>query len=91
MSDSDDYGWDEESKPKRRRKNEDWSEPDRKTKRPQNLCGACSYTGFPRGKGVSLKCPKCGSKLVQSGCAGALLLMIVASASLVACLILRAH
>ncbi len=44
------------------------------TKRPQNRCPECSYTWYPRGKNVSLKCPKCGSgnvKKVGSVLAGA--------------------
>ena len=35
-----------------------------KTKRPQNKCGKCGYTWYPRGKSVSLKCPSCGSAKV---------------------------
>lgn len=31
------------------------------TKRPQNRCGRCGDTWYPRGSNVSSKCPKCGS------------------------------
>lgn len=34
------------------------------TKRPQNKCKSCSYTWYPRGKSLSLKCPSCGSSQV---------------------------
>lgn len=43
------------------------------TKRPQNRCGACGYTWFPRGKNLSPQCPKCGSgktKVVGVGVLG---------------------
>ena len=33
----------------------------RRTKRPQNICEDCKYTWYPRGKQVSLRCPRCGS------------------------------
>ena len=35
------------------------------TKRPQNKCGSCGYTWYPRGKSVSNKCPNCGSAQVS--------------------------
>lgn len=35
------------------------------TKRPQNVCKSCGYTWYPRGKSVSLKCPKCGGGKVS--------------------------
>ncbi|MES2069867.1 MAG: hypothetical protein V4488_05935 [Pseudomonadota bacterium] len=31
------------------------------TKRTQNKCKSCGYTWYPRGKNISLKCPRCGS------------------------------
>lgn len=33
-----------------------------KTLRPQNKCGACGHTWYPRGKNLSPKCPECGSR-----------------------------
>ena len=33
----------------------------RKTLRRQNECKSCGYTWYPRGKDISLKCPKCRS------------------------------
>jgi len=44
-----------------------------KTLRPQNRCSKCGYTWHPRGKNLSLKCPKCGHKDVKvvSGTAAA--------------------
>ncbi len=50
----------------------------RGTKRPQNSCGQCGYTWYPRGSNRSLKCPKCGKgdvKIVGSGILGAVLLV----------------
>ena len=35
------------------------------TKRPQNRCGACGNTWYPRGKDKSLKCPNCGKREVS--------------------------
>src|SRR5262245_35281 len=32
--------------------------------RPQNTCGHCGYTWYPRGKDLSNKCPNCGSRSV---------------------------
>lgn len=34
------------------------------TKRPLNLC-ECGYTWYPRGKDLSLRCPRCGSEEVR--------------------------
>jgi uncharacterized protein YecT (DUF1311 family) len=34
--------------------------------RPQNQCNACSYTWFPRGKHLSLRCPGCGSRDIET-------------------------
>jgi len=34
------------------------------TKRAQNICKDCSYTWYPRGKYLSIKCPNCGSRSV---------------------------
>ncbi|MBB3212088.1 putative nucleic acid-binding Zn-ribbon protein [Herbaspirillum sp. Sphag1AN] len=45
-----------------------------KTLRTQNKCGECGYTWFPRGKDLSLVCPKCKSSkvgFVRSGVIGA--------------------
>lgn len=36
-----------------------------KTLRPQNRCSQCGYTWHPRGKNLSLRCPKCGHKDVK--------------------------
>lgn len=49
------------------------------TKRPQNVCKNCGYTWYPRGKSVSLKCPKCGSgkvSLAGGGLFAGILLLI---------------
>ena len=35
------------------------------TLNPKNKCSACSYTWYPRGKALSLKCPSCGSADVE--------------------------
>lgn len=32
--------------------------------RPQNTCHDCNYTWYPKGKNVSLRCPRCGSPSV---------------------------
>ncbi|AXV74734.1 hypothetical protein CJO75_17340 (plasmid) [Ralstonia solanacearum] len=51
------------------------------TKRPQNVCENCRYTWYPRGKAISLKCPKCGSgqvKIVQTRITGGGLLVGIA-------------
>ncbi len=37
----------------------------RLTKRPQNKCGYCKYTWYPRGKNISKKCQNCGSDDVR--------------------------
>lgn len=58
----------------------------RGTQRPQNICGACQYTWYPRGKDLSLKCQRCGSSDVQivpvksSGLNGCLVLLVAAAA-----------
>lgn len=36
-----------------------------KTLRPHNRCSQCSYTWYPRGKNISLRCPSCGSTDVK--------------------------
>jgi hypothetical protein len=36
------------------------------TKRPQNYCGSCGYSWYPRGKSVSAACPRCGSEDVAT-------------------------
>jgi hypothetical protein len=51
------------------------------TKRPENICGSCRYTWFPRGKDRSLICPRCGSADVRfpiDGCLLALGFLIIA-------------
>jgi predicted RNA-binding Zn-ribbon protein involved in translation (DUF1610 family) len=35
------------------------------TLNPKNKCSACSYTWYPRGKALSLRCPSCGSTDVE--------------------------
>lgn len=42
----------------------------RTTKRTQNRCSNCGYTWFPRGKGLSKKCPQCGASSIDyhGGC-----------------------
>lgn len=37
-----------------------------RTKRPQNGCGACGYSWFPKGMDVSRRCPNCGSTSVSA-------------------------
>lgn len=52
------------------------------TKRPQNKCGSCGYTWYPRGGNLSAKCPKCGSsktKKMGIGIFGALLFAYIFS------------
>lgn len=47
-----------------------------KTLRPQNTCGACGHTWYPRGKNLSPKCPECGSretKILMPSVAGTLI------------------
>jgi len=39
---------------------------DRDTKRPLNQCGSCGYTWYPRGKDVSLRCPRCANQSVHA-------------------------
>lgn len=57
----------------------------RGTQRPQNMCGACQYTWYPRGKDLSLKCQRCGSSDVQivpvksSGLGGCLVVLVGAA------------
>lgn len=46
------------------------------TKRPQNVCGSCGYTWYPRGKSVSLKCPKCGGGKVKIAGGGVFLAIL---------------
>lgn len=61
----------------------------RPTLRSQNRCSACGYTWFPRGKGVSLSCPGCGSRNVgaprSSGIAGKLVLGFLVVVALAIC------
>ncbi|AXV83330.1 hypothetical protein CJO92_17070 (plasmid) [Ralstonia solanacearum] len=54
------------------------------TKRPQNVCKNCGYTWYPRGKSVSLKCPKCGSGKVSISGGGLLagIIVVVGAAAL---------
>lgn len=35
------------------------------TQRPRNLCQYCTYTWYPRGRNLSVKCPHCGSENVS--------------------------
>lgn len=54
----------------------------RKTIRRQNKCKSCGYTWYPRGKDISLKCPKCGSSSVGFsglGVIGSILLLMAFS------------
>ncbi len=37
------------------------------TKRPQNYCGSCGYSWYPRGSNRSAGCPRCGSRHVKLG------------------------
>jgi hypothetical protein len=84
---SDYDGWDAPSRKRRRNKDDDFwpaPKPARPTKRPSNRCRACNYTWFPRGKSVSLRCPRCGKSNVVAetgGCCGpafvAVLLIVV--------------
>lgn len=48
-----------------------------KTLRGQNKCKDCSYTWFPRGKDISLVCPKCGGSDVKKVSSGAFLGLVV--------------
>lgn len=61
----------------------------RPTLRSQNKCSACGYTWFPRGKGISLSCPGCGSRNVgvprSSGIAGKMVLAFLVIAGLAIC------
>jgi hypothetical protein len=47
----------------------------RGTKRPQNVCKQCRYSWYPRGKSLSLKCPRCGSTETAVGCGGFAMLL----------------
>jgi hypothetical protein len=39
------------------------------TKRTQNVCKDCGYTWYPRGKNLSLQCPKCaGGNIAYASC-----------------------
>ncbi|MGI4982559.1 MAG: hypothetical protein ACRYGL_04360 [Janthinobacterium lividum] len=35
------------------------------TLRPQNRCVACGYTWFPRGKSLSMRCPRCSGEDIE--------------------------
>jgi len=48
-----------------------------KTLRSQNKCKDCGYTWFPRGKALSLVCPKCGGSDVKKVSSGAFLGLVV--------------
>jgi hypothetical protein len=50
----------------------------RGTKRPQNVCKKCAYTWYPRGKRLSLKCPRCGSTETAIGCSGCATVIVLA-------------
>lgn len=54
------------------------------TKRPQNKCGSCGYTWYPKGSNLSRKCPSCGSNKTQKvglGVIGILLCLIIIAAN----------
>lgn len=48
-----------------------------KTLRSQNKCKDCGYTWFPRGKDLSLVCPKCGGGDVKKVSSGTFLGLVV--------------
>jgi uncharacterized protein YecT (DUF1311 family) len=54
--------------------------------RPQNQCNACAYTWYPRGKHLSIRCPRCSSQNIEvvrpperssSGCGPVVLVAIL--------------
>jgi hypothetical protein len=56
------------------------------TKRPQNFCGACGYSWYPKGKNRAAQCPRCGSPQVElafEGCLRALFYLVASPLILV--------